>query len=430
MSKIKIDVSGLLTEASLLDFPPVASDKTLAKSTLTHWTENSSSAVYSGYKEHALKKSGLRESLSLAQKFSEKFKTLVILGIGGSALGAKAILNALAPTKNKVIICDNLDPVDFHTAICSLNFESTCFAVISKSGGTVETVSQLGVILGLLSEKSLEIKKHIVAITDPQSGSLNKWAATYQIPTLHIPTSVGGRFSVFTPVGLFPLAFAGLDIETFLENASNEFQSPSKETWDLGQRIFDCEKGGARAHSFWPYGTGLLGVGQWFVQLWGESLGKISKTGERVGTLPIPGVGATDQHSFLQMLMEGRKNTISGFLKVGKWPSTQDSKTRVPKLPQEFESLYYLENRSFGEILNAELDATEQALKNSFRPTYRIELEELSIASLGSLMAFMMTLTSYTGALLKINPYDQPGVEAGKVILKKLLSTKKETRSL
>jgi glucose-6-phosphate isomerase len=425
----KLNLDGLLNDSCLKDFPSQNHNRSSAQKLLDLWTTDSKNSIYSGYRKSVLNSEGLSESKELAKKLREQFSTLVVFGIGGSALGAMAVVRALETLipksqRKRVEFCDNLDPLYFEDLWNSLDVENTVFAFVSKSGGTVETASQMAFVLERLRILKIQKPNQIIAITDPTKGSLRKWVENRATLSLPVPPTVGGRFSVFSPVGLLPIAFCGIDIDEFTQGAKDHFESDSIEKnklYSLAERLVDCEISGVRAHSFWPYSTVLRFVSSWFVQLWGESLGKVNQKNVPVGILPIPGIGATDQHSFLQMLAQGRKNVVSGFLKINDWPHIGQFSNLVPKMDSEFQEISYLTGRTMGEILNSELVATEQSLRENFRPTYCVELKTLNAKCLGALLALMMDLTTYTATLMDINPFDQPGVERGKVILKDLL---------
>jgi glucose-6-phosphate isomerase len=429
-SPYTLNLDGLTNESAILDFPKHRRNTTEARKIFETWTQDSQSPIFSGYQQSCYDQEVLFDCQKLTEQLRKDFSCLVVFGIGGSALGGLSVVRALEPLvphnqRKRVEFCDNLDPVAFEFLWQTLDIERTVFAFISKSGSTVETLTQLAVVSDRLKKAKKDFSSQIIVVTDPKNGALRKWVENKALRSLTVPDSVGGRFSVFTSVGLLPIAFCGINIEEFVSGAKEHFDSTSLETnkvFDLAERLFDCEEGGIRAHCFWPYATVLKFISSWFVQLWGESLGKKNFQNVSLGTIPVPGIGATDQHSFLQLLVEGRKNTVIGFLKIKNWPTIGTFSNIVPRMDIEFNGLSYLTGKTMGEILNAELQATETSLIQANRPTYRIELETLSPRCLGALLALYMDLTTYTAALMKVNPFDQPGVEAGKIELKKLLN--------
>ncbi len=428
---LKIDESGLKGAGVAMHFPVRDTRPTEAQSAaFAAWTATQpQGAIHSGYRRQILAREGLGPAKLLAQQLRERFEAMVVLGIGGSALGAKTGLSALlwgvAPAEQrKVLVAENLDPLDFEGIWAQIDPAKTCFVVISKSGGTIETMSQMSLILERLRQANLDIDKHFVAITDPKKGALRAWAVSSGVPTLEVPSDVGGRFSVLTPVGLLPLAFAGLDVEALVDGAVKQFEGrviPNDVVAGLAARLVQLEEGGCFGHVCMPYATKLRDLGDWFVQLWGESLGKIRPSGGAVGQVPVAALGATDQHSLLQLLVEGRRNLVTGFLRVEEWPVVGGRAPVVPKMPVEFAALSYATGRSFGEVLNAELTATAKVFAELGRPHYELKLESLTPATLGALFAFYMDLTVWSAVHLEVNPFDQPGVELGKKLLPGLL---------
>lgn len=391
------------------------------------WTRDAtnSDGIFSGYRRQILESEGLKESVEKAQLYRSKFSTLVVLGIGGSALGTKALMQSLSHTikdPRRIEVLDNLDPVEFERVWSSLDLKSTFFTIISKSGGTLETMAQSSLIISRLMESGLKAEDHLFAITDLESGVLRKWVNESKIDSLSVPSDVGGRFSVFTPVGLFPLAFAGLDVEALIRGAQRAFRGEILEARNLvrlGRRFAEFEWEAFSGHVLMPYATVLKDFSAWFVQLWGESLAKETSKGNRVGPIPVAAVGATDQHSVLQLLVDGPNRIITGFVSVRDWNlSSQESVKMTSALPQtHFAKLDFAKGSSFSRILDAQSKATQSVLINRQRPTYRIELGRLDEEHLGALMGLYMDLTTATGAALGIDPYIQPGVEEGKTIL-------------
>lgn len=427
----KVDFAPLF-DSKFVDYVPHAFSekrKSELSSAFESFTDPSKeSSVFSGYRRQICELECLSESVALAEKLRSKFEHLVVLGIGGSALGPRAIHEALkhrVSDPRGISILDNLDPVVFEREWAMLDLVKTAFVVISKSGGTLETMAQASVVFSRLEQAGLQTSEHIVAITDPTSGVLRKWVSENNLPYhLEVPADVGGRFSVFTSVGLFPLAFAGHDAAGLIEGAKSFFESPDSQFCshplsEVAHRLGALEMESYSGQVLMPYATILKEFSAWFVQLWGESLGKESRSGLRRGSLPVSAVGATDQHSLLQFLVEGPRNLITGFIEIENW----GSELKMEKLPSHFAKLSFAEGHSFGNILSAQSQATQTVLRDDARPTYRITIKELDHPTMGALMGFFMDLTSYAGAALDINPYDQPGVEKGKVILPEFLKS-------
>lgn len=357
-----------------------------------------------------------------AHAYSKKFSTLCVLGIGGSSLGAKAVYHCFKGRlkepkfSENLLFFENLDPQFFHFEMKKLNLKKTCFVVISKSGETLETSVQLFWVLDALQKHKIKPENHIVIISNPGENSIRAFANETGIPILDSPKNIGGRFSVFTSAGLFPLAFAGIDINKICRGAQEFWALRSDQTQDLAWRIFELETFGHKAHALWLYSTCLKEVGAWFVQLWGESLGKPNQIQIPCGLIPFAAVGSTDQHSFLQRAIEGPNNLVSGFVSIKHWPKISESFCSIRKIPKEFSKYSKLKGMTFGEILKKQAQSTEQACQEVGRPTYHLEIHNLDEASLGALLAFFMDLTVFCGMAHQLNPFTQPGVERGKHI--------------
>lgn len=424
---IQLFNKGLYSEILNLEAParPLPFEKSLQL--FEKWTRSpSSSTISSAYARRSLEQFELNESIALAQKLRSQFENMVVLGIGGSALGTKAVYRALDWSLGKELkllhILDNLDPVQITRTLDRLPLEKTCFCVISKSGGTLETMTQFSLVLERLRTQGFDLKRHVVAITDPTQGTLRQWVKNYNVDSLTVPQDVGGRFSVFTSVGTLPLAFAGFDVRALLAGANEVFLGrvfKPKDLLEFAQRLNELTESFFSGHLLMPYASVLKEVGEWFVQLWGESLGKTRLHGPPVGSIPLVAVGATDQHSLLQLLVEGPKQILTGFIEVAQWPKELDQK--IPPFSEEFQKLSFASGKTLAQVLNAELEATARVFYDLGRPFYKLQLDQLTLANLGALFAFYMDVVTLSATLTSINPYDQPGVELGKQILPKLL---------
>lgn len=364
----------------------------------------------------------IKKAASLHKKGSGKqIKNFVLLGTGGSSLGGETIIRALhAAGKNpQFFFCDNNDPQWFSWILSSLNPKETLFFVVSKSGKTPETISQFLVSLKWI-QKSVKKnwQKHFVLCTDPVAGDLRALANKWKITCLDIPSPVGGRFSVLTAVGLFPAAFAGLNIQALWNGASDLAASYEKNMLEneaaLAARALTCSPH-RPITIFMPYSSQLQAFSRWFCQLWAESLGK-----EQQGFTPYPATGTTDQHSQMQLYMEGPKDKNIVLVRV------QSMKEKFPlALPKDLENLpsfLELKKKSMWDLFEAEFLATRDAISKQGIPNLTISLDKLDEYSLGSLFYFWEYATAFAGALMGINPFDQPGVEAAKILTKKYLA--------
>ncbi|MEW6057139.1 MAG: glucose-6-phosphate isomerase [Bdellovibrionota bacterium] len=353
---------------------------------------------------------------SLAQRMPE-VDTFIHLGIGGSSLGAETIIRALAPVKAPTFhFLDNIDPDHLWDVLEQTAPARTLVYAVTKSGTTMETLSQLIFIYQWL-EKHLgaeTAKKHLVFCTDPDKGALRQLAGQWNVPTFDIPTNLGGRFSALGPVGLFPALVAGIDCkgllrgayeyrENFLKQIS-EKQVPA--AVDLAYRLVQHYLRHDRNITvLMPYSQKLKCLSSWFTQLWAESLGK----GEK-GMTPIPATGATDQHSILQLLRDGPHDKVVGFVEIMGFQHLLELKWQGPRL-DAFEAVSGI---TLNQLMDAEFNATRQVLTNNKRPYFTVSLPRLNANTLGQLLYFFEVLTAVAGYCLEIDPFDQPGVEEGK----------------
>lgn len=362
---------------------------------------------------------------------------VLVLGIGGSSLGARAALAALSGPLSgsslgqgrRLHFPDNSDPWLFGALLNKLDPKKTLTLVISKSGGTVETAAQMLCVRDWLVQKLGEdaLPRHLIAITDPEKGSLRAFASEAKLTTLPIPSNVGGRFCVLTAAGLLPLRLAGLDAAGLLRGAAQMaarceepdlLRNPAgvlAAIHVLHMRLFDH-----RMHVLLPYADALRPFAAWFVQLWAESLGKrLDRRGRvvEVGPTPIPAVGATDQHAQVQLFIEGPRDKLVTFIAV-------DEVSQDVQIPKNEGDLSYLSGLSMGQLLDAERRGTALALARNGRPSLTIRLPRLDATQLGSLFFLFEAATAYAGELLDVDAFDQPGVEEGKLLAFGLLGRK------
>jgi glucose-6-phosphate isomerase len=383
----------------------------------------------------------VRQITTFAEGVGQAYDHVLVLGIGGSALGTKALLNALRrPVWNewddegrefypRVTVLENVDPTTVAAALDRIDPRRVLVNVISKSGGTAETMAQYLVVRRWLDTALGDAaSRHLVFTTDPARGALRELAARDAIATLEVPPAVGGRFSVLSPVGLLPAALAGIDVVGLLAGARRAVERATAD--DLLRNpaaLFaalhwaaDTELG-ARIHVLMPYTDRLRELAEWFRQLWAESLGKrVDREGRtvHVGPTPVAAVGATDQHSQVQLFMEGPFDKVITFVRLEQFrddlpiPAPDRAGAReVPGLPAD---LAYLPGHTLGELLNAEYDATSSALAEMGRMNATLHLPELTPESFGELIMFFQLATGYAGVWYGIDPFDQPGVELGK----------------
>ncbi len=367
-----------------------------------------------------------------AKEIRSEFEAFVVLGIGGSALGPAAVQAALnhlhynelsAEKRNgpRLYIEDNIDPERMAALMDVIDLKKTCFNVITKSGGTAETMSQYLIVTDALKAAcGDDWKKHILITTSETRGFLIKIAKREGFKTFYIPDGVGGRFSELCPVGLIAAAVCNIDIRAMLTGArdmdercktDDVFKNPA--LLDAGLMMLAFEKG-ANMSVMMPYADSLKLMADWYAQLWAESLGKnVTLDGKpcHAGQTPIKTLGVTDQHSQLQLYTEGPFDKVITFLKVDDFRAT----TNIPHGCDDIPTIAFLGGKSHNQLIEAERQGTEYALYKAERMCQMIELPEVSAYTIGQLLYFFELVTAYAGALLNINTFNQPGVEESKL---------------
>lgn len=371
---------------------------------------------------YALPNQDIIPILNYAKQIPDHIENIAIIGIGGSSLGSKAIYEFLKSThdlKRNLYLFESTDPINITTLLSQLDLKKTHFLVISKSGNTIETFSIYKYIYSLQSDIS-----SYTFITDPES-QLDKYAKKVNASVLYIQDNVGGRFSVLSTVGLVPLALCGVDIEALLSGANNIKKSFFNDGYlkdTLLRKAVYYAKNHAQYHinCIFAYSETLKYFCEWYVQLWGESLGKHQRHSSfHVGLTPIGLIGPKDQHSFLQLIMQGTRDKSVTFIKVDDF---QDD-ISIPDLSfPHLESLDSINNLSFSKLINMQCDSVIEALEAQGNiPIDSINIPKVDAYNIGALIFYYQLLTSLVGELIDVNTYDQPGVEAGKIILKKKL---------
>ena len=379
---------------------------------------------------------------ALADEWNGRFDDVVVLGIGGSALGTIALRTALLPPywnlltteqrggRPRLWVMDNVDPDEFAAMLDAVNLERTLFNVISKSGGTAETISQFLVVHDKIVDKlgAQALPEHLVLTTGAEGGLLRPLVQPLGVRSFVVPDGVGGRFSVLSPVGLFPSAMVGIDVDQLLAGAkamddacrSGDFEANLAAQGAAVQ--IGLYREGKRISVMMPYSAALRDVADWYRQLWAESLGKKRKrpdgTEEYVGPTPVKALGVTDQHSQVQLYREGPADKVFTILSVNDF----GKKVPLPEGPESLEGFDYLADKTMADLLKQEQRATVWALAEaSGRPTVRLALDKVTPQTVGSLLQMLMVQTSIAGEMLGINTYNQPGVEAGKEATRALM---------
>jgi len=367
------------------------------------------------------------------EHFRDRCDILIVLGIGGSALGNIALHNALNPytynlmsdrTRNgpQLFVLDNVDPDQLKSVVdlVAPKIRKTIVNVVSKSGETAETASQFILFRDLLQQKlGKKYKDNVIATTDPQGGTLREIAKAEGYRTLEVPEGLGGRFSVMSAVGLFSAAMCGIDTDALLEGAADMdkrlkdadvFKNPAAM---IAAVHYLLDQKGKTMSVMMPYSTSLYSLADWFRQLWAESLGKqngLKRKNVNAGQTPIKALGTTDQHSQVQLYREGPNDKITTFLEVERF----STKLAIPSIMKDVQSLDYLAGSNFQTLINSEKAATEYALMESQRPTMTVSFPQISPQTVGQFFYLYETAVSYMGGLLEVNTYDQPAVQLGK----------------
>lgn len=374
-----------------------------------------------GFKDLELLKLSISECRQLKSFYEDK-KQIVVVGLGGSSLGAKALCEALYPNEwqDKITFLDNVDSFTVDSFLAAVESPKELgWIVISKSGGTIEVLSLLDYCHEYFQSKGqFSILKNMVAITEEKESSLKTFANENNIPCLPVPLNVGGRFSAFTAVGLFPLGFLGVDFDKIISGFSKAL-SNKDQVIDMGSQLY--ESMGREEFNFYcfHYCDRLTLWADWLQQLWSESLSKaVDRKGNDAPVLStfIPCRGASAQHSVLQQVVEGREKKFACFVRVS---SSESGNHKIKKSILGHE---LMESKSLGDLLCAEAKATEQALNDSGTSTFSLSVSDLDAESVTQFMGLWMLTVGTLGEAFDINAFNQPGVESGKLIARRVLS--------
>lgn len=373
---------------------------------------------------------------SLAKKLRKNYDTLLVIGIGGSDLGTRAIYEALvsgsARAKKrakggpmKLVFFGNTDPEEVADKLAGINLKKTIVNVVSKSGGTAEILANFFLVRGMLERAvgKARAAERIVATTDASSGLLRKIADEAGWAALPVPKNIGGRFSALTAVGLFPAACAGINIRDLVAGSRKVLQDENKKGEETPALLYAAlqnlaYKSGLNISVFMPYAASLSELAFWYRQLWAESLGKK----QSVGPTPIAALGAHDQHSQLQLYQEGPKDKTITFLEVTRFRKN----FQVPTYQKDRSGALAVQGCSFEEIIHAERRATSSVLAGAGRQNGTIFIPGINAESVGAILQFFMMAAAYAGELMGVNAFNQPGVEAMKEELIAILRNAKE----
>jgi glucose-6-phosphate isomerase len=371
----------------------------------------------------------LAQATDFAARARGRYADVLLLGIGGSALGPVALRTALRPPGWNALsdaerglyprlhVLDNVDPDTIRATLGGLDLRRTLVLVVSKSGGTAETMAQYLLVRAALDEAVGEGPRAPGVRHRPGEGLAPPDRPPRGPRRARHPANVGGRFSVLSPVGLLPAALIGIDAEGLLEGAAemrarcatDDLAANPAGTYAALQYLAH-ERHGRPVHVFMPYADPLRDMAAWFVQLWAESLGKVRADGVSVGPTPLPALGATDQHSQVQLFMEGPADKTVTFVAV----AGREDRGPIPPLYRDVPDLAYLGGHTLGELLDVERRATAGALARRGRPNMTFTLDAVDARHVGALIFLLEMATAYAGELYGIDAFDQPGVELGK----------------
>jgi glucose-6-phosphate isomerase len=377
------------------------------------------------------RRADLQHVQQAAAEVRERFDTLVVVGIGGSALGAHALDQALAEGDGmRVVVSDSVDPGALRSVLGSVDLQRTIFNVVSKSGDTAETLARFLIIRDRLMREfgAVDYKEHLIVTTEATRGSLRQIVNDEGFRSLAVPPDVDGRFSALTAVGLFPAAAAGIDVEMLLAGAAmmdQRMRAAESPLADPALVLAGALRTLARTRDarivvLMSYAERLAGVGDWFCQLWGESLGKAQdRTGRMVehGQTAVRARGSADQHSHLQLYLEGPRDKVVLFVRVDDHGEPLD----VPAAYQDLEEVGCLGGNSLTALLNGSQRATEFALARRGRPSATISLPEVNPFTVGQLVYLLEMATIASGWLAGIDPFGQPAIEQAKELIDGLI---------
>ena len=358
----------------------------------------------------------LNLTIEKTESFKQDKKKFVVFGTGGSNLGARALINILVDQPDNILFFDNIDPLFFQSQILKLDFATTGFIVISKSGTTPETLSQLGTIVNIANEKNIlnTLYNNMMVITEFKDSALFNIAKKNNCLLLEHQDDIGGRYSVFSNVGMVPAIIAGLNVKKIHEGVvkvlnKNDFNNAFK----FAQMFKYSVSNNFSSSVLMTYSDGLNYFGKWYLQLWAESIGKQNR-----GVTALHATGTTDQHSQLQLYLDGPKDKFFTIIKS----NYKNKGLLIDSQLMIDESIDYLVNKKMGDLMHAEQDATIDTFKLNGFKFREIFIETIDEENIGMLMANSIIETIAACIYFDVDPFDQPAVEQGKVLTKKYLS--------
>ena len=358
----------------------------------------------------------LNSTIIQTKKFIKNKKKYVVFGTGGSNLGARALINTSINQPENILFFDNIDPLFFQNQIMKLDIENTGFIVISKSGTTPETLSQLGCLINIANEKNIlnVLYKNTLIITEFKESPLFNIAKKNNCLLLEHKNNIGGRYSVFSNVGMVPAILAGLDVKKIHQGVIHVLkQNNFINLFKFAQIFKFCKSNIFSSNVLMTYSDGLNYFGKWYLQLWAESIGKKNR-----GVTALHATGTTDQHSQLQLYLDGPKDKFFTFIKSNYKNKGLNINSQIMKA----ESVDYLVDKKMGDLMHAEQDATIDTFRLNNYKFREILIDRIDEESIGILMANSMIETIAACIYIDVDPFDQPAVEQGKILTKKYLS--------
>ena len=363
----------------------------------------------------------LEKTIETSQKFAKNKKRFIVFGTGGSSLGAKALINILqGKLERKLFFLDNIDPIQFRNSILKLNLVRTGFIIISKSGSTLETLSQMSSIIEIFKSQNItdKLSQNFVVITENKDSPLKRIANKLSCKTLDHENDIGGRYSVFSNVGLFPAFITGLDILKIREGAMSLIEQTNDNSFNehligASVAIYLQSSKSINTNVLITYTDALYYFGKWYLQLWAESIGKKGK-----GITPIHSIGTTDQHSQLQLYIDGPKDKFFSLI-------TTNYKNQGLKMNEEIlkeNGVDFLAGKTMGDLMYAEQQSTLKILIEKGLPVREIYCNHINEFTLGQILAYFMMETITACHLIGVDPFNQPAVELGKKLTKDYLS--------
>lgn len=421
---LRLDIAGTLAKAITPSYGIPEQEITALRTSLRKYVEDWLRERENGAHDWAMdpyRKAAVERVEQVASRLKKSgVETVVWIGIGGSGLGPKVLQEACeTPQTLEFIVLDSIDPATLQTLVSILDWKKTALVVVSKSGETLETMSTFF----LLWEELQRVMKdraaeRVIGITDPKKGALRTFCIDEGIELLTISPGVGGRYSIFSPVGLLPLALLQADIRAFIRGAkemdtccqSTSLEENTAALLAVVQFLLDTHKG-YPIRVMMPYAQRLTSFARWNQQLIAESLGKK----EVKNPIPFAAIGTQDQHSLLQQWMAGPRLQWHLFLR-------EEDKPRVYVPTSVPDSFSAIAGKTFGQLIDACEEGTSRALTSAKRPHATITLTRLDPFHLGQLFFLFLAEVVFLGKLYRIDPYGQPAVEIGKTITKDLLT--------